>query len=207
MLLEFCETRSRETRGGWVLILFPTHPTYQNPININPGPLLCKVSWFFGFSVFAQFFIFLPYWTFSWPGLARVELGRQNKGTGHLLVNLGFWNFRFSDFRFSRILFWKTFSKNMLVRYRGINNKGVLERPWTKWGVLRAISSTLKFQFTIKCWKLDFLTSSKTRSCQSSREKLRMVRALLLDTPRPPQFQPELPKRKCLWKTRFFQVH
>jgi len=60
MFLEFCETRSRETRGEWVLILFPTHPTYQNPININPDPLLCKVSWNFGFSVFSSFF---DYWT------------------------------------------------------------------------------------------------------------------------------------------------
>ena len=31
------------------------------------------------------------------------------------------------------------------------NNKGVLERPGTKWKVLRAISSTLKCQFTGKC--------------------------------------------------------
>ena len=112
---------------------------------------------------------------------------------GLLLVNLGFWNFRFSYFRFSRFFcFWKIFLENMLVRYRGINNKGVLERPWTKLRVLRAISSTLKFQFTVKCWKVDFLMSSKTRSCESSREKFRMVRALLPDTPRPPQFQPEL---------------
>ena len=29
------------------------------------------------------------------------------------------------------------------------NNKGVLGRPWTKLKVLRAISSTLKFQFTV----------------------------------------------------------
>ena len=28
------------------------------------------------------------------------------------------------------------------------NNNGVLDRPWTKWMVLMAISSTLKFQFT-----------------------------------------------------------
>jgi hypothetical protein len=35
----------------------------------------------------------------------------------------------------------------MLVRYRRINNKGVLERPGTKWKVLRTISSTLKFQY------------------------------------------------------------
>ena len=41
--------------------------------------------------------------------------------------------------------------ENMLVRYRGINNKGVLERPGTKWRVLRAISTTLKCQFTGKC--------------------------------------------------------
>ena len=41
----------------------------------------------------------------------------------------------------------------MLVRYRGINNKGVLERPGTKWKVLRTISSTLKFQECQKSWK------------------------------------------------------
>ena len=42
-------------------------------------------------------------------------------------------------------------SKIMLVRYRGINDKGVLERPLTIWTVLDAISSTLKFQFAVKC--------------------------------------------------------
>ena len=41
------------------------------------------------------------------------------------------------------------FLENMVVIYRGIDNKGVLGRPWTKWRVLRAISSTLKFQFTV----------------------------------------------------------
>ena len=44
MCLRFCKTRSRETRGESILELFPTPPTYQNPINMNPGPLLCKVS-------------------------------------------------------------------------------------------------------------------------------------------------------------------
>ena len=58
MRLRFCGTRSRETRGESILELFPTLPTYQNPINIDPGPLLCKVSWFFGFSLFAKFFQF-----------------------------------------------------------------------------------------------------------------------------------------------------
>ena len=41
-----------QKKGGWVQELFPTHPTYQNPINMNPRPLLCKVSWFFGFWLF-----------------------------------------------------------------------------------------------------------------------------------------------------------
>ena len=57
----------------------------------------------------------------------------------------------FEIFRFSIIemfSFCNIFSKNMLVRDRGINNKGVLERPGTKWRVLKAISSTLKCQFT-----------------------------------------------------------
>ena len=87
-------------------------------------------------------------------------------------MNLGFRIFRFSIleiFYYSKIIL-----GNLVVRYRGKNNKGVLERPWTKLMVLRAISSTVRFQFTVKCWKIDFLMSSKTRSCQSSREKLRM---------------------------------
>ena len=52
MFPTFRGTRCREKKGGWIQELFPTHPTYQNPIFINPGPLLCKVSWFFGFSNF-----------------------------------------------------------------------------------------------------------------------------------------------------------
>ena len=57
----------------------------------------------------------------------------------------------FSYFQLSVFCFWKIFSETRLVRYRGINNKGVLERPWTTWRVLRAISTTLKCQFTGKC--------------------------------------------------------
>ena len=49
MFLRFCKVRCRDNKGECVLELFPTLPTYQNPININPGPLLCKVSWFFSF--------------------------------------------------------------------------------------------------------------------------------------------------------------
>ena len=57
MFLKFCKVRCREKKGGWVQELFPTHPTYQNPINMNPGPLLCKVCWFFGYSVFWPVFV------------------------------------------------------------------------------------------------------------------------------------------------------
>ena len=84
------------------------------------------------------------------------------------------------------------------MRYRGINNKGVLERPWTQWKVLNAISSTLKFQFAMKCGKVDFLTFGKTEVCERSKEKFRMVRALLPDTHRTPKFQHELSKKQFL---------
>ena len=74
-----------------------------------------------------------------------------NNLSGLMLVNLGFGIFIFSDLWFSRFLFFcKMILKNLLVRYRGINNKGVLERPWIIWKVLKAISNTLKLQFTVK---------------------------------------------------------
>ena len=77
----------------------------------------------------------------------------------------------------------------MLVRYRGINNKGVLERAGTKWKVLKAISSTLKFQYFRK---VDFLMPCKTKSRDNLCLCLRTVRAVTLDTPRPPKFNLKL---------------
>ena len=44
MFLHFRKTRSRETRGESIPELFPTTPTYQNPINMNFRPVLFKVS-------------------------------------------------------------------------------------------------------------------------------------------------------------------
>ena len=114
----------------------------------------------------------------------------------------GFLDFQichYRDFSFCNI-----FLKNMLMRYRGIDNKGVLERPWTKWKVLRAISSTLKFQVTVKCWKVDFLMPCKTKSCQSSTEYLRMVRALPPDTPGPPQISTWITKKTVFVKNSIF---
>ena len=73
----------------------------------------------------------------------------------------------------------------MLVRYRGINNNGVLERPGTKWKVLKTISSILKFQYFRK---VDFLRPCKTKSAENLCLCLRMVRAVTLDTPRPHKY-------------------
>ena len=123
-------------------------------------------------------------------------------------ISIIFWRASFPSFD----IFWfldcrfpKSKFENRLLRYRGINNEGVLERPWTIWRVLKAISSTLKFQYFRKSWKVDFLMQCKTRSCHSSREYLRMLRALLPDTPRPLQFQPELPKKQVFVKNSIFQ--
>ena len=80
---------------------------------------------------------------------------------------------------------WIFVRKNMLVRYRRINNKGVLERPGTKWKVLRTISSTLRFQYFRK---VDFLMSCTTKSAENLCLCLRMVRAVTLDTPRPHKY-------------------
>ena len=94
-----------------------------------------------------------------------------------------FSDFQIFDFRF--LFFLKIYRKSRLVRYRGINNKGVLERPGTKWKVLMTISSTLKFQYF---QKVDFLMPCKTKSAENLCLCLRTVRAVTLDTPRPPQF-------------------
>ena len=85
---------------------------------------------------------------------SRVKQAR--KVTGPSLGENESTNFPGSTFEISRfsileIFFLLNMFKNMLVRYRGINNKGVPERPGTKWRVLRAISITLKCQFTEKC--------------------------------------------------------
>jgi len=89
----------------------------------------------------------------------------------------------------------------MFVRYRGIHNKGVPERPGTKWWVLIAISITLKCQFTGKCWKVDFLMPCKTKSREKSLSCLRTVRAVTLDTSRPHSISTWIIKQK-FWRTK-----
>ena len=64
-----------------------------------------------------------------------------------LVSEPGFLDFQIYDVR---VYF---FLRNIVGKYGGEisreNNKGVLDRPWTKWMVLWAISNTLKFQFTV----------------------------------------------------------
>ena len=90
----------------------------------------------------------------KWPSkpsvLSRVYPGhlfcfiRSSNMSEHLLVNLGFPIFIFPDFRFVEHSFETIWFLNIEE-----NNKGVLGRPWTKRKVLKAISSTIKFQFTV----------------------------------------------------------
>ena len=90
-------------------------------------------------------------WEIS-PPLQESEPQPKKATNWALVSNLGFLKFQIFRFSILEIFFsWKIFLKNMLGRYRGINNKGVLERPGTKWRVLRAISTTLKCQFGGKC--------------------------------------------------------
>ena len=110
---------------------------------------------------------------------------------------------RFPDYKFESFFLLQTIFDKYVGEISRKNNKGVLGRPWTKWRVLRAISSTLKFQYFRKSWKVDFLITCNTKSCQSSREYLRMLRAFLPDTARPPQFQLELRKNIFCGKLDF----
>ena len=77
----------------------------------------------------------------------------------------------------------------MLVRYRGINNKGVLGRPWQIWNVWMAISSTLKCQFTGKheFEKVAYLVRQNIGDPGS--RKLRKVFPLISVLSKPPQLQ------------------
>jgi hypothetical protein len=112
----------------------------------------------------------------------------------------GFSDFQTCRFSISFFSFLKLFSENMLVRYRRMNNNGVLERPGTKLMVSKAISTTLKFQYFRK---VDFLMSCKTKSRENLCLCLRTVRAVTLDTPRPPQF--DLVKKHVFVKKLIFQ--
>ena len=102
-----------------------------------------------------------------------------------------------------------SFRKHMILTYR----RKIVMVFWGdpgqyggSWGPFLVI--TLKFQFAVKCWKVDFLMSSKTRSCQSSREKSCVCSVRSSRTPLDlANFNLNYKKKQFLWKTRFFQVH
>ena len=80
---------------------------------------------------------------------------------GHLLVNLenSFEKTHLGNLTLSDVI--NLLLQNIWSWNIEENKKGVLPRPWTKWMVSIVISITLKFQSAVKCWKLDFLMSSK----------------------------------------------
>ena len=69
--------------------------------------------------------------------------------SGHLLVNLGFGIFSFFENYDSRDCCFLRNNSGEFSGEKSKNNEGVLGRPWTKLMVCIAISSTLKFQFTV----------------------------------------------------------
>ena len=63
----------------------------------------------------------------------------------------------------------------------------------TKRNNLRRISEVLCYQEVLEILKIELLMSSKTKSGETSAEKLRLVSRVLLDTPKPSQIEPRLP--------------
>ena len=118
------------------------------------------------------------YWKLFFGGVIS---GNKNPPGGLPETNPGFSETQIPVF----IFLGNIFETNMLVRYRRINNKGVLERPGTKWKVLRTISGILKFQYFRK---VDFLMPCKTKSRENLCLCLRTVRAVTLDTARPHKY-------------------
>ena len=179
MFLRFCATRCREKKRKRVQELFPTHPTYQNPINMNPRPLLCKVSWIFGF----------------WFFVARC-LSKNDK----------FGRFpRFPDF--SGVIYRKInwFCLSEMVPWL---KKKSEDQPGGQRTNLKVFGDEVSFQYFPKTWKSTSPMPCKTKPCQSSRESLRMVHAMPPDTPRRPKYHLKA-KNRFLWKSwfsSFFEV-
>ena len=83
------------------------------------------------------------------------------------------------------------------------NNKGVLERPWTKWRVSKAISGTLKFQFTMHPESYRFYYSVRQKIGDPGPIKLRTFFRTLLSCQNPLNCHVGQ-KIKLFMKTQFF---
>ena len=97
--------------------------------------------------------------------------------------------------------------KNKVVRYRGINKKGVLDRPWTIWKVLRAISSTLKCQFTGNHENKKTRLFGEAEHRRPGSTKLRNVIPLISVLPKLPQLPYGVKKFSFPCPPSFLQVH
>ena len=71
---------------------------------------------------------------------------------------------------------------------------------------LRPISEVLCYQDMSKIMNIEFPMSRTTKSSETSTEKLCMVSEVLLDTPKPFQFQPRLPFAICYSEVVVFAV-
>ena len=68
---------------------------------------------------------------------------------------------------------------------------------------LQVFGDEVGFQYFQKTWKSIVPVVCKTKSCQSSRESIRMVHAVPLDIPRPPKYNLKLSKNVFVKKSIF----
>ena len=155
MFLEFCKARWADNLGERVPTPFPIHPEparvwtagsnrpfwhifHSNRSNLRLEPAEPAGHYALGFHD-------LGYAVDTRLGSkAETNLPHERtigggwEGGGEektMIYRIRFSYLQISNFRF--LLVGTYFRKNMLVRYRRINTKGVLERPGTKWKVLR----------------------------------------------------------------------
>ena len=132
----------------------------------------------------------------------------SNSGPVWALVSEpGFLDFQIFDYRYFFVC--NIILENLVVRYRGKNNKGVLERPWTKWRVLRATSSTLKFQVTENHENSRFDYSVRQKIGDPGPIKLRTIFPHTSVLSKPPQLPNRTNESICgqvFWFFQFFPI-
>ena len=104
---------------------------------------------------------------------------------------------KFSDFQSSRFLLLLNIFENMLVRYRGINNKGVPERPGTKWKVLEPFLILWNVSLPENVEKWTFL-------CHVRPNRANKCCAVFVRSVRSPWTPPDLPNFNMNYETNSF---
>ena len=134
------------------------------------------------------------------PPWLQLNLQQVLSKTGHLLVNLGFGISRFPAFSILKIFLFAKYVWGIWWWDIEENSKGVLGRPWTKWMVLRVISSTLKFQFTVNHEKWRFDYSVRQNIGDRGPIEMQNVFPLISVLSKPPQLQYWTKKSSVSWK-------